>query len=158
MEQTSNSSLFSLSIDPVTKAHLFETAKWARFLSILGMILIVLSLLGVLFFTYTMSSMSGTTTNDFEGSFGPSIFSSFGVGIAVLYIIIFVIWFFPLLFLLRFANKMKASLVANDQKALNDSFQNLKACFRFIGIITIIILVIYALALVFGVLGAAAFS
>ena len=65
------------------------------------------------------------------------------------------IWFFPLLFLLRFANKMRFALAGNDQQALNTSVQNLKICFRYVGIITIIILALYAIALVFVVIGAA---
>jgi hypothetical protein len=53
---------------------------------------------------------------------------------------------------------MRAALNGNDQQALNTSFQNLKACFRYIGIITIIALVFLAIGLVFGIMGAAAFS
>ena len=37
-----NNPLFSLSIDPLTKAHLNDTARWARFLSISGMVVLVL--------------------------------------------------------------------------------------------------------------------
>src|SRR5881397_1677138 len=45
-----NSSLFSLTIDPVTKSHLLETARWGRFLAIMGFILCVLIVvLGVFF-------------------------------------------------------------------------------------------------------------
>ena len=49
-----------------------------------------------------------------------------GVGVAIMYIIIAVIAFFPFLFILRFANQMKAALHSNDQDLLNSSFQNLK--------------------------------
>ena len=45
-----------------------------------------------------------------------------------------------------------------DQNALNISPQNLKICFRYVGIITIIILALYALAIVFAIVGATAFS
>jgi uncharacterized membrane protein (DUF485 family) len=68
------------------------------------------------------------------------------------------LYFFPCLFLFRFASKMKHALAANDQAQLNTSFQNLKSLFRFVGILTIIFLAFYAIAIVFGLLGAAAFS
>jgi predicted secreted protein len=85
--------------------------------------------------------------------------ATYGSGIFATYmIVVAVIYFFPLLFTLRFANKMRAALNGNDQQALNTSFQNLKACFRYIGIITIIALVFLAIGLVFGIMGAAAFS
>lgn len=153
MEQSSNSSLFSLSIDPVTKAHLSEAAKWARFLAILGMIFLVLIILaGVFGSTMLFSSMSG-----FEGD--STGMAAYGSGIVAGYmIVIAVIYFFPLLFTLRFANNARTALNTNNQQALNTAFQNLKACFRFIGILTIIGLVFVAIGLIFGVMGAAALS
>lgn len=152
MEQ-SNTSLFSLSIDPVTKAHLSEAAKWARFLAILGMIFLVLIILaGVFGSTVLFSSMSG-----FEGD--STGMAAYGSGIVAGYmIVIAVIYFFPLLFTLRFANNARTALNTNNQQALNTAFQNLKACFRFIGILTIIGLVFLAIGLIFGVMGAAALS
>lgn len=157
MEQTSNSSLFSLTIDPVTKSHLSEAARWAKFLAIIGFVFLALMVVGGLF----VSTIMASSMSQFEGGYGggsANIFASMGAGLAVLYIILAVIMFFPLLFLLRFANRTKAALASNDQQVLNTSFQNLKAYFRYIGIITIIILAFYAIAIVFGVLGAAAFS
>ena len=89
MEQ-SNTSLFSLSIDPVTKAHLSEAAKWARFLAILGMIFLVLIIIaGVFGSTMLFSSMSG-----FEGD--TAGLTAYGSGIVAGYmIVIAVIYFFP---------------------------------------------------------------
>ena len=55
-----------------------------------------------------------------------------------MFIVAAVIWFFPLLYMLRFANQMKTALYGNDQENLNVSFQNLKRYFRYVGIITII--------------------
>jgi Mg2+ and Co2+ transporter CorA len=154
MEQT-NTSLFSLSIDPVTKAHLYETAKWAKFLAVVGMIFLVLMIVAGVFGSAMLFSTMGGLDNEYGGTgmatYGSGIFATYMIVVAVIY-------FFPLLFTLRFANKMRAALNGNDQQALNTSFQNLKACFRYIGIITIIALVFLAIGLVFGIMGAAAFS
>ena len=158
MEQATSSSLFSLTIDPDTKAHLSETARWARFLAIVGMVFIALAAVGVLFFSYTLSMMGGNFDNEVGGSYPTSMFPGFGIGMAIFYFLLLLIWFFPILYLLRFANRMKTALNGNDQQALNVSFQNLKSCFRFVGIITIIILAFYAIAIIFGVIGAAMFS
>lgn len=153
MEHQTSSSLFNLSIDPLTKSHLSEAAKWARFLSIVGMVSLVLMVLFGLFF----STIIGRTSNPFEGAEPDTNVSSFmGIGMAILYIVLAAIWFFPLLYLLRFANTLKVALINNDQTALNVSFQNLKSCFRYVGIFTIIILVMYALIFVFAIMGGAA--
>jgi len=153
MEQSSNSSLFSLSIDPVTKAHLSEAAKWARFLAILGMIFLVLMILMGLFGSTMLFSSMNNLEGDASGmaAYGSGIFAGYMIVIAVIY-------FFPLLFTLRFANNARTALNTNNQQALNTAFQNLKACFRFIGILTIIGLVFMAIGLIFGVMSAAAFS
>ena len=153
MEQMSPTSLFSLSIDPTTKAHLSEAARWARFLAIVGMIGLALM---VVIFGYAMMS---SATGSFDGTYGTYGMGAYGFGIFAGYIILAaVLYFFPLLFTLRFANKMHTALNANDQQALNTSFQNLKICFRYIGILTIICLAFVAIAIIFSVIGAAAFS
>lgn len=156
MEQTS--SLFSLSIDPVTKAYLSETARWARFLAICGFILLGLMLLFGIFVLVGMSSEIGSNiSQEYGGS--ASMMEGLGMGaFAFMYIISALIIFFPLLYLLRFANRMRASLNGNDQQALNHSFQNLKSYFRYLGIITIILLAFYAIAIIFAVIGVAAFG
>jgi hypothetical protein len=150
MEQVSTpSSLFSLSIDPVTKAHLTETAKWARFLAIIGFVFLGLGLVvGII----SMAAMSYVANDVSTTGFGS--FASFGIaGFIFGYILVVLLVFFPLLFLLRFANQMKAALVSNDQQKLNVSFQNLKAYFRFWGILAIIALAFYAIAFAFGIFG-----
>jgi hypothetical protein len=50
---------------------------------------------------------------------------------------------------------MSSALNTNDQAMLNASFQNLKVCFRYLGIITIVFMVMIALSLVFGLAGLA---
>jgi len=153
MDETSNTSLFSLSIDPITKSHLGEAAKWARFLAILGMIFLVLMIIAGVFGSTMLFSSMNNLEGDATGmaAYGSGIFAGYMIVIAVIY-------FFPLLFTLRFANNVRTALNTNNQQALNTAFQNLKACFRFIGILTIIGLVFAAIGLVVGVMSAAAFS
>jgi hypothetical protein len=151
MEQ--NSSLFSLSIDPLTKAHLQETARWGKFLSIIGFIMCGLVAIGGIFFSTILTSFMSRS----EGYEGTS-FNATGLGAAMafVYIIFGVIYFFPCLFLFRFSTQMKTALNANEQDRLNSAFQNLKALFRYVGIITIIVLALYGLILVIALLGVAA--
>jgi hypothetical protein len=144
------SPLFSLTIDPVTKSHLSETARWAKFLAITGMIfLFLMILLMTLGSTLIFSKFSNLETSN-----GSNMASMASLGMAVYMIIIAVIWFFPLLFTLRFANGMKRALAGNDQQALNTAFQNLKVCMRYLGIITIVILAIYAIIIVVAIITA----
>lgn len=133
-----------LGIGQSSKSFLLETAKWARFLAIVGFVmtaLIVLIAIGAGFFM-------GSVMSEAFGSAGSSLG---GIGIAFIYILLALIYFFPLLYLYRFATKMKVAIHNGNQLALDESFQNLKSCFKFMGIFTLVILIFYALMLVFGI-------
>lgn len=149
--------LFSMSIDATTKAHLTETAKWARFLAIVGMVFMSLAVVGILIFAFFFSALAGSGNIEYGSGGNPFYNTGFGIGIALFYILLMGIWFLPLLFLLRFANNMKRAIAGDDQPALNRSFQQLKVCFRFIGILTIIILSLYAIIFLAVGVGAALF-
>jgi uncharacterized membrane protein len=77
------------------------------------------------------------------------------VVIIVFLFIVCVIAFFPLWFLLQFANQMKRALYNNDQESLNASFLNIKKYFRYLGVITIIVLAVYGLTFLFQILAVA---
>ncbi len=157
MEQNQDSSLFGINVDQTGRSHLGEAARWARFLAIIGFIFCgLIVLMGVFFGSFMgifSSRMGGGNPYD-------DVVSSPGIGaaMAIYYVIIALIYFFPCLFLYRFATKMKHALVANDQETINASFQNLKATFRYMGIVTIIMLAFVVLAFIVALLGAAAGS
>lgn len=153
MDSQSNS-LFDLSITPESRSHLSETAKWAKFLAVCGMIALVLMVIFGLYASFVLAK--GVSEFDSEFRRQGLGYSSTGLGAttAVTYILIGLLYFFPLLFLLHFANKMKAALAANDAAMLSESFRNLKKTFRYMGVLTIIGLVFFALALLLGGLAA----
>jgi len=154
MLQNDNPSIFNLTIDSATKTNLLETAKWARFLAIVGFVFLGLMVVGGIFAFTAMAGTFGST----ESSFSGLLLSGFGAGMAVFYVLIAFMWFFPLLFLLRFANRMRMAVQGNDQQALSVAAQNLKVFFRYIGIITIVVLSLYALFFLIAIMGAAAFA
>jgi Family of unknown function (DUF5362) len=154
MEQNQDSTLFGMSVDQTGRTHLAEAAKWAKFLSIMGFIGCGLIVLIGVFFGSFFSMFSGKLNQASPYGDMPAS-GGFGAAMAIMYVIIALIYFFPCLFLFRFATKMKTALASNDQETLNTSFQNLKATFRFIGILTLIGLCFWILALIVGLLGAA---
>jgi preprotein translocase subunit SecG len=152
MEQNQDTSLFGLGIDPNAKTHLSEAARWAKFLAIVGMVMCVIMVI----FGILMSTMVSKATRDMESGFGyPRSMDTgaLGVTMMVMYIFIAIIYFFPCLFTLRFANHMQNALTANDQDSLNESFKNLKVTFRYMGILTIIFMALFLLGLLAGGLG-----
>lgn len=152
MDSNQNSSLFGLQIDASSKAHLTAAAKWAKFLAIIGFIVCGIIAIAGIFAGSLMSSFSSSQYGEFGGR---TNLGGFGALAAVLYVLIALLYFFPCLFLFNFAVKMKAALVADDQDTLNTSFQNLKKTFRFVGIVTIVVLSIYLLIFILGIAAAA---
>jgi amino acid transporter len=153
MEQNQDTSLFGLSIDPTGKSHLSDTAKWAKFLAIVGMVMCIL----VVIFGIIAATSLSRVENDFQRQFGSrsnSFGAGFGITIMIMYIIIAVIYFFPCLFTLRFANHIQNALRANDLASLNEGFKNLKITFRYMGILTIIFIALFLFSLLIGGLGA----
>lgn len=136
-----NSSLFTLSIDPVSKLHLSDAAKWARILAVAGIVsLIIVVANGI----YTTNNAFAFTEADETGELDAGY--KFGVIVGVL--LITLIPLFALIILLRFSTALKTALAADNQTQLNSSFQQLKVYFRYLGILTLIFVGLMALSFV----------
>jgi hypothetical protein len=150
MENTSQpteNNLFDLSVNQESKYHLGETAKWTRFLAIAGFIFIGIMILYGIFISSLIDSSFKNYPPGFESAFPTTVFRT----VMITYMVIFgLIYFFPCLFTLRFSNHVKAAIAANDPVRLAIAFKNLKKTARYLGILTIIALVIIGIgAIVF---------
>lgn len=142
MEQTPTNHLdMKLQVDDVSAAYLKEIAKWGKFLSIVGFVVSCLVALFGIFIGTMMPSLSGSST------LGTVYTSNLSMFLTVLYIAFAVLYFIPCLYLFKFSNRAKLALETEDQFSLNEALANLKSCFKFIGITTIVVLAIYALAI-----------
>jgi len=138
----------SLSVSPEIKSFLQETAKWGKFLSIVGFVIVgifVIIGLGISFFSG--SAMSGIGE---AGSMVPA--GMFGA-IGFVYVLFALLYLVPLYYLYKFSTRMKLALAQNDQQYLAESFRNLKSLYKFMGIFMAVLLGFYALIFVFGILG-----
>lgn len=128
-----------LQIDQASREFLRETAKWAKFLAIVGFVFAGLMVVAALFIGTIFSSLA-PQMEEMPG-FQMWIMSFFYILVALFYIV-------PMYFLYKFATKMQIALKGDDQYELTTSFENLKSLFKFSGIFTLIILGFYALAFV----------
>lgn len=133
-------------IIPKSSLHLvMETARWGNFLSIIGFVFV--GLIAVLAFSigFIMENLVEESPEDFP-------FESSGI-ITVIYLLVALLYFFPCLYLYRFSAKMKAAVLSRDQDQLSGALENQKSLLKFMGILTIIGLAFYAIALLFAFLG-----
>lgn len=144
MEQKSAFESFELNLQPAILGFLKETSTWTYFLSILGFVGIGLMVLGGFFFSVAMSLMPGG--NPYEGL--DIDMSYFGL----IYIVMALFYFFPVLYLFNFSRKMKSALISNNNEQLTAAFSNLKSHYKFIGIFTIVIISLYVLIFVFAII------
>ena len=132
-----------LLINSISQENLNSAAKWGRFLAIVGFVGIGLMLIVGLVVQTVMPTIS--TTYGYSNPFLKYI--------AIVYIIIGVVLFFPCLYLLKFSNKMLEAIRTSNQESMDNAFANLKSMFKFYGIVTIVILCFYALAFLVGIGG-----
>lgn len=126
-----------ISVNNEIREYLLETSKWGKFLAIVGYVgmgLLLLIGLGVMIGFSFFSSLSNV---------------NFPLGVlGFVYIIIAVVYYFPVNYLYKFSSQMRTGIDSNNQELMTLGFENLKSLFKFIGVATIVVISIYVLALI----------
>ena len=134
-EETMTPGMTGMIVNSGMKADLISASKWTKFLCIVGCIgVVLLVVIGIMMFAVGSSFGFGSTP--------------FGAGLGVLYLILAAIYIYPIIKGFQFANATKAACLTDNEAQLARGFSGLRAVLQFFGIITIIVLVIYALVLV----------
>jgi len=133
-----------LIIDERAKGFLLDVCKWARFLSILGFIGIALMVL----FAIIFGSLMGSIGDSFNSDSNYSVVNMSSGLFTVIYLLMAMVYFIPLLYLFRFATNTRSALQSNNQESLNAGFEFLKKHYRFLGYLAVVIIVLYAIGFV----------
>ncbi len=134
-EETMTPGMTGMIVNSGMKADLISASKWTKFLCIVGCIgVVLLVVIGIMMFAVGSSFGFGSTP--------------FGAGLGVLYLILAAIYIYPIIKGFQFANATKAACLTDNEAQLARGFSGLRAVLQFFGIITIIVLAIYALVLV----------
>ncbi|WP_396601412.1 DUF5362 family protein [Algibacter sp. R77976] len=151
MEQKSAFESFELEVGDEIKGLLKETSSWTYFLSILGFIGIGFMVVFGLFFGVIMSATGAM------GAANPYDSLGFSMGyLGLIYVVLGLVYFFPILYLFNFSRKMKSALSTSNNDSFKSAFTNLKSHYKFMGIFTIAIISIYILVFI-GAFASAAF-
>ncbi len=136
--QNPNIEMNQLKIE-LTKESLFyfdQIRKWTTFFSILGFIIIGTLIIFEIF--------AGTIF----AKFGHINSNSRVIFLGLIYIVLAVLYFFPVLYLYRFSINSGMALKNNDSNKIEKAFKNLKSHYEFSGILTIIVLSMYLLIII----------
>ena len=144
MENEKQTENFENQLTSAAVGFLQESAKWSKFMAIIGFIGIGLMVLVSLFMAIGFSVMKPSNIPGLP--FSMSVFS-------ILYVLFAAIYFFPVYYLYQYATKTSAALHSKNKQLLADGLENLKSHHKFLGIFTLIIISIYGLIFVFAILG-----
>jgi len=136
METTSETK--KIEIDHEIISNLNTTRKWTMFLAILGFIF--------LGFIIVFGLIAGTFLSTFKSN-------EVNLGIPeslmiIMFIVIAAIYFFPVYFLFQFSRHTSKAVETLDKQDLNKAVKNLKAYFTYIGIMAIVVISIYIMAII----------
>jgi hypothetical protein len=117
------------------KLYLAETAKWGNLLAIIGYvfmgIMVLLSLVMIIAFSFI----------DMETAFPMWI-------IGIIYLVLAGVYYIPVTYLYRFSAQMSLAIKRQDEELYTSGFAYLKSLFKFFGIFTIVMLILYGLVFV----------
>jgi hypothetical protein len=138
-----------LTITEDIRSFIYESSKWTKFLSIVGFVftgLMVMLSLSVGAIMSSMNSMVGAQNNPY---------AAMGTGFLTVFLLITAaIYFYPSFILFNFSAAAKQAVLYGDQESLSTAMGKLKSFFKFWGILLIVILGFYALAIVTAIIGA----
>jgi hypothetical protein len=151
METTGNSANYveienqKIELEGITLLHMNEIRKWTRFMSILGFVAVGLLLLVGVVFVVASITRPPMQIEEFGNAFWPL----FGI----VYLLLAVVYFFPVLYMYRFSVYAKQSLTGitsggSSNELMANAILFLKKHFRFVGIFTIVILAIYLVVII----------
>ena len=137
--------LFNLTIDEEARAQLLETARWTKFLAIIGFVFLGLLILG--------AALVGLGLSAFSDNSG--LGAGFGVGMTVIYLVIGVLYFFPIYYLYKYSVLIKPAILSSNQEQFNLALSYQRQMYKFIGVLMLVIIGLYALGIIAAVVGAA---
>ena len=137
--------LEQLTVTSASKRFLKEIARWSFLLSIIGFMLIFLMLIFAIF---------ANTIFGMAAQMQPGMPQNLGMIMTITYLVLAVIYFFPVYYLIQFSNKMKKALSTKNDETLAKAFEMLKSHYKFIGVFTIITISLYVLLFVVSMIGA----
>ncbi|MEO8567889.1 MAG: DUF5362 family protein [Ginsengibacter sp.] len=140
---------YELQVSPTVLSYLAESARWGKFLAIMGFILCCFMVLIAFFIPAVFTELP--PYNTMSSSFS----SGMKVGMTIVYLFLAIMMFFPCFYLYKFSVKMQSAVKTVNQENFDESLMSLKSMFKFYGVFTIIILSLYALIIIGTIITAA---
>lgn len=134
----------SLIVSEDMRSYIYDTAKWANFLAVVGFVIA-----GLMIVTSFTLGAAMSTNPELSKLLSTSALSPIGFTIFCL-VYAFAI-FYPSLLLFKYSSKAKLGVLYGEQASLDEAFSKMKSLFKYWGIITILFISLYILLIIFSV-------
>lgn len=126
--------------------HLRETVKWSKFFSILSIIWLTIFLISMLSLSF-IGVGTAVAADPLIGGLG-------SIGMIFIFLVTAAFYIYPIYALFKFSQHIRIGLDNHDNFHITEGLRHQKGLFRYIGIITILIIGFYVLIFLFsGIIG-----
>ncbi len=141
--------IFKLEIDQDARNNFIDMARWTKFLSVFGFVILgLLMAMGLFFGLYInkFAEMYGSASPVAAlGMIGPIV-------IILMFVLVISIYIYPIYALLKFSSGIRNAMISENKELFNRSVKHLRNMFRYMGIVLIISLGLYGIQIFFVVL------
>ncbi len=120
-----------------------KTKPWVRFMSV------------IMFIASAFMALGGAFMMAAGAAGAPGMYGAF---VGVVYVVMAVLYIIPAVFLWRYADRIGSFLLQRTPAALTHALEAQKSFWKFVGILTLIVICLYALMAIFAVFSAIALS
>ena len=121
-----------------------EIRKWSKIIAITGFVAVGLMVVAGVVMLFFMNTLGGEV---------PDVPSWMGIVYLILFLFLAVVYYFPILYLYRFSENLGQAIDLGNNDFLTDAFEYLMKHYRFVGIMIIIGIILYALSLLAMIVG-----
>lgn len=140
-QELENNQTPQLKVTEDMRSYIYDMAKWANFLGIVGVVISIFMLMGALVIGPTLK------TNPELAKMMGQLGHIDGSILSVVFFIYALAFFYPSFLLVKYAAKAKQGVLYGDQHSLDEGFRKLKSLFKYFGVLTIIITGLYLMTI-----------
>jgi len=122
------------------RSYIYETAKWTRFLSVIGFLFAALMALTAFSATAIMETLQVSAPGNPMAQLGATF-------LTVYFLCVSLMLFYPSFLLFKFSNAANTAVLYGDQENFTVAMKKLKSVFKFWGVVTIVIMAVYILGI-----------
>lgn len=137
--------IFKMEVDTTAQSTFLEMARWTKFISIFGFILMALGLIAGIFMSTFIANYSGV----YPGGINTIVVMS------VFYIVLIILYVYPTYALFKYSVLIKKSIQTANTALFNSAVRYLKNMFKYLGILLVISIILYGLFIIIAIAAAA---